>query len=376
VTEAAIAPSGADLRCSTYSRVHTIDPVGTAGSYAGYLLVEWPLPWPADIGEIPELSPLAALASERRLRLQGLVARNEGSSTRTVICYSSPPGPFRAFARHELVVSPAEVVEAARALVEGVGGDGLHAAEGVGGRDDRRADGRAGGRLEGERSAPATTAESGQHPSTAVRDVLLCSHGRRDRCCGSLGTALAEQLAADPPAPSGASPTRLWRTSHTGGHRFAPTAIVLPEGTVWGYLDAARLSSVLVRREPVLDLLGSYRGCSGLPSRELQALERAVIAEIGWQALDARRSGRVGAAEARRDRLDASQHGAPVHAAPALETWPDAVLELEWDDGRQASYAAEVGVARSVPIPDCGSPVECSFKVERELGLRGLRRLR
>lgn len=318
-----------DLRCSAYSRAHQVDPIGTAGSYVGYVLVEWPLPWPADLGEVDALAPLAALAAERGWRLQGLVAREAGA-LRSVICYAAPAGPFRAFERRELTVRAEEVIDAARSLIDAAdNGEG-----GVGG------------------------------PREAEHDVLVCSHGRRDRCCGSLGAALALELVDGAlPAPGGAQ-VRVWRTSHTGGHRFAPTGIVLPEGTMWGYLDVGRLATVLGHAEPAADALAGYRGCSGLPARELQALERAVIAELGWGVLDAHRSGSV--------ERPTSGRG----AAASREPWPEVTLDLEWEDGRRASYRAEVGVARPLPIPDCGSPVERSRKIEYELGLRGLQRLR
>ena len=67
------------------------------------------------------------------------------------------------------------------------------------------------------------------------RPRLLLMAG--DRCCGSLGTALAQELLADPLQLG--DDVRVWRTSHTGGHRFAPTALVLPQGTVVGLLRRA-----------------------------------------------------------------------------------------------------------------------------------------
>ena len=48
--------------------------------------------------------------------------------------------------------------------------------------------------------------------------LLVCTHGGRDRCCGSDGTRLFQALFPPPGV-------RVWRTSHTAGHRFAPTAI-------------------------------------------------------------------------------------------------------------------------------------------------------
>ena len=65
------------LTCSAWARDHRLDPVGTAGSYRGYLLVEWPLPWPRDLSEIPALAPVAEAARSAGMRLQGLVPGTE-----------------------------------------------------------------------------------------------------------------------------------------------------------------------------------------------------------------------------------------------------------------------------------------------------------
>jgi hypothetical protein len=71
-------------------------------------------------------------------------------------------------------------------------------------------------------------------PGTPVTDPLLlvCTHGRRDRCCALEGRALALALTA-------AGEPDVWECSHLGGHRFAPTALVLPTGYLYGRLDAA-----------------------------------------------------------------------------------------------------------------------------------------
>ena len=60
------------------------------------------------------------------------------------------------------------------------------------------------------------------------RKLLICTHGSRDRCCGRLGTILHRSASARWPDVD------VHRISHTGGHRFAPTAILLPSGTACG----------------------------------------------------------------------------------------------------------------------------------------------
>ncbi|MGQ0577227.1 MAG: sucrase ferredoxin [Pseudonocardia sp.] len=80
-------------------------------------------------------------------------------------------------------------------------------------------------------------APADQLPGTQV-DVpllLVCTHGRRDRCCALDGRALVAAVTAGCPeiAP------HVWESSHLGGHRFAPTALVLPTGYLYGRLDPA-----------------------------------------------------------------------------------------------------------------------------------------
>lgn len=61
---------------------------------------------------------------------------------------------------------------------------------------------------------------------------LVCTHGKRDRCCATWGRPVADTLAA-------LHPERTWEVSHVGGHRFAGNLVVLPHGHVHGGLDVA-----------------------------------------------------------------------------------------------------------------------------------------
>ena len=73
-----------------------------------------------------------------------------------------------------------------------------------------------------------------QLPGRPVDDPLLlvCTHGRRDRCCALDGRALVKALVE-------AGEPDVWECSHLSGHRFAPTALVLPTGYLYGRLDIA-----------------------------------------------------------------------------------------------------------------------------------------
>lgn len=82
---------------------------------------------------------------------------------------------------------------------------------------------------------------------------LVCTNGRRDECCARVGRPIAATLAAR-------YGERVWECTHTGGHRFAPTGVVLPVGYLYGRLtvDAAdRILRAVARGEAVVD------GCRG-----------------------------------------------------------------------------------------------------------------
>jgi hypothetical protein len=57
--------------------------------------------------------------------------------------------------------------------------------------------------------------------------TLVCTNGRRDRCCGLYGAALYREMAA-------VGGTAVWQTTHLVGHRFAPTLLSLPDGACYG----------------------------------------------------------------------------------------------------------------------------------------------
>jgi len=98
-----------------------------------------------------------------------------------------------------------------------------------------------------------TTVAAGHRPGlgTLAFDPLLfvCTNARRDRCCAVLGRGVALSLAA-------VHGETVWETSHLGGHRFAPTAVLLPTGYVYGQLDATaghHLLAAAGKDEMVLD---------------------------------------------------------------------------------------------------------------------------
>ena len=110
-------------------------------------------------------------------------------------------------------------------------------------------------------------------PEHAQDRLLICTHGSRDRCCGSLGVKLARCLRE-----AGAD---VWEVSHIGGHRFAPTLWCLRDWKVYGRVGLD--SQGQFSQERALDWLQQWRsepggcleGLRGCPlySPRLQVLE-------------------------------------------------------------------------------------------------------
>lgn len=305
------ACSTAQTRCSTWSRAVGLDPIGTTGSHRGYLLADVALPWPSDLATLAEVSAVQSVLSGTGLRFQATVPVGD---RRVVLYRRAPAGPPQA--------SPAPDLVRTETIVDGGKGFGNDLAAAV-------------ERLLG---APVSSVRAGE------REVLVCTHGRRDVCCGARGSRLHQELVASP-GLLGAT-VRIRRTSHTGGHRFAPTAIVLPEATAWAYLDIDLLRAIVDRTGPVTAVLGHYRGWAGLGSPRLQALERAVLAEVGWDLFDQPRWGEEAGDRAR--------------------------LHVE-GDARATIWEAAVTPGRRLPRPECGGPPSASDKTDTELVVNDLR---
>ena len=323
---------GADesVRCSAWARSVSLSPVGTAGSYAGYVLVEVPLPWPRDVSEMPFLGPVAAWAASVGYRVQALVPRPERG--RRLVVHAAPVDDaasasqwFSGYVRRSVAVDGATAEDLA-ALAEAL--------------------------------AASAASEPDGH-----RDVLVCTHGRRDTCCGSAGTALALELtsgggfdgpdgdAAAVSGPAGHSIV-VHRTSHTGGHRFAPTFLVLPEATAWAFADPDLVRSVVDRTVDFGSVADHYRGCAGLGGPRVQALEREVLRRVGW------------------DLLDRPRRGVAVGAdSPVVR------LEVRGRDGPIDTWEADVVPGRTLPVPECMKPLSEARKTETEWVVQGLRRL-
>lgn len=102
--------------------------------------------------------------------------------------------------------------------------------------------------------------------------MLVCTHAKRDACCAIKGRPLAASLACE-------FEETVWETSHTKGHRFAPSVLLMP----WGY-SFGRLNVDAGRELVGKALHGEYfypanRG-SGLHTPQGQVAELAVARQL------------------------------------------------------------------------------------------------
>lgn len=289
-----------DLRCATRSRAAGLDPIGTTGSHRGYLLGDVALPWPPDLAGLDEVAAAQSLLAGTGIRFQATVP---GEVHRAVLYHPRP-------------------------TVSGVSSPDLVRCETI-------VDARPGGLLGATQRLLDTAPGDASGPR---REVLVCTHGRRDVCCGARGSRLHLELVSTPELLG--VDVEVRRTSHTGGHRFAPTAVVLPEGTGWAYLDTALLGAIVGRSGPIEAVLGHYRGWSALGSARLQALERAVLGQVGWGLFDRPRGGLVMDQRAR------------LHVAEA--------------DGSVSSWEAVVTAGRRMPRPECGEDSRLDDRTDTE----------
>lgn len=109
--------------------------------------------------------------------------------------------------------------------------------------------------------------------------ALVCTNGKRDRCCALYGRPLAAELAA-----GGAG--EVWETTHLGGHRFSPTMLVLPYGYAYGRVDAHHAKTVLEAAREGRVVLEACRGRSAY-DRAGQAADLAVRELTGEDRADA-----------------------------------------------------------------------------------------
>ena len=109
--------------------------------------------------------------------------------------------------------------------------------------------------------------------------LVVCTHGKRDRCCARYGRPLYEHLKDALPDEW------LWQSTHLGGDRFAGNLVCLPEGLYFGRVDAGDAWAVVDEYLGGHVALEPYRGRSCYTFPE-QAAERTVREATGLRGIE------------------------------------------------------------------------------------------
>ncbi|HEX8131524.1 MAG TPA: sucrase ferredoxin [Pyrinomonadaceae bacterium] len=114
---------------------------------------------------------------------------------------------------------------------------------------------------------------------------LVCTHGKRDKCCAKFGYALYKSLREGAAVGQRGGGGSIWQSSHVGGDRFAANLVCFPHGLFYAHVteDAGRrIIEHYERRHLVLE---GYRG-RACYSYSVQAAEFFVRTETKVSALD------------------------------------------------------------------------------------------
>ncbi len=109
--------------------------------------------------------------------------------------------------------------------------------------------------------------------------LIVCTHGKRDRCCAKYGRPLYDGLRRR------VDPAWVWQSTHVGGDRFAGNVVLLPEGLYFGRVDDSDLDPLLDRYFERKIQLDRYRGRSAY-TFAVQAAECAVRRAEGLNGID------------------------------------------------------------------------------------------
>ncbi|WP_328493539.1 sucrase ferredoxin [Streptomyces sp. NBC_00414] len=242
--------------CAKVSRDLEEPLAGTAATARTWLLVEQPGPWGAEALTSSHLDPALGRALTRATEGTGVrvaLIRRPGrhADCRTTAerqVYAAHTAPGNVWLHNATTSDPEQLLTL----------DFAELGRGLSGTFDAVLDGR---------------------PHTGDPLALVCTNGKRDRCCALLGRPLAAELAASGVAGA-------WEVTHLGGHRFSPTLLVLPFGYAYGRAEAHAVKEVLqgVREGRVVT-----EGCRGNSAWERpgQAAELAVRTAVAEHAAGA-----------------------------------------------------------------------------------------
>ncbi|MEY3407931.1 MAG: hypothetical protein RL038_992 [Actinomycetota bacterium] len=168
--------------------------------------------------------------------------------------------------------------------------------------------------------------------------LFICTNGKRDMCCAVEGRKVIDELRTDKELTG-----QIYELSHIGGHRFAPTGLLLPWGYVLGRLDADDVRAILSEAWDNRLNADYLRGRSALPTwaQVAEIAVRAKVPNLGIDSLDVlvNRGGKV----------------LPWTMAAVIDELD--LVEVRHLDGR--AWRVEVALAQTAPRKiSCGGELE------------------
>ncbi|WP_399084746.1 sucrase ferredoxin [Streptomyces sp. BBFR2] len=165
--------------------------------------------------------------------------------------------------------------------------------------------------------------------------VLVCTNGKRDKCCALLGRPLAADLAN--------TGTETWEVTHIGGHRFAPTLVVLPFGYAYGRASAELVRNAVAAADNGQIVLDHCRGRStwDRPAQAADLAVRDMLREYRADALDVVRTEPV--------RPETGYAERPTSPLPSLS------VTVAHSDGRMWQVLVEQRTDGAPAPASCGS---------------------
>ncbi|MBW4451320.1 MAG: sucrase ferredoxin [Nostoc indistinguendum CM1-VF10] len=248
--------------CSDNSQQAGEDVIGSATNYQTYILVECPLPWTSEAFNskwVPQnLRILVEEVKRAKVPIRFLLIANDVShkvNHTTLLIYQKKEGLSNGYHKQEFKLGNIDQVAAVvQKWLWGI-------------------------------------SSNSEVETSATKDILVCTHGSHDKCCARYGAPFYFKITGSN-ADFCLDKVRIWKSSHFGGHRFAPTVIDLPEARYYGRLDVDSFRSILTRTGDIQCLNKVYRGWGILPAA-LQVLEKELILCNGWDWFKNKVTGKI-----------------------------------------------------------------------------------
>jgi hypothetical protein len=109
--------------------------------------------------------------------------------------------------------------------------------------------------------------------------LVVCTHGKRDRCCAKNGRPLYDALRRE------VDPGWVWQSTHVGGDRFAGNVVVLPHALYYGRVEPGDAAALLAAHQAGRIDLERYRGRAAY-TFPIQAAEHALREADGLVGID------------------------------------------------------------------------------------------